>query len=110
MATLAAITPTYAGAVLAKTAATAAGDKFLNTGTELLYVINGGGGSINVTLDAKATPGGLAITDPVVAVAAGAEKVLGPFNPAIFNDANGFVNLTYSGDTDVEVAVLKVAQ
>lgn len=107
MATLTSITPTFAGINLAPVAAAAGGDKFLNDGNTLLYIKNGGGSSINATVAAPGTPGGLTLTPPVVAVPAGGEKILGPFDPKYFNDASGFVNLTYSGVTSVTVAVIQ---
>ena len=106
MATLTAIVPTYAGVNLGPVAAAAGGDKFVNTGNELLYIKNGGGSSINLTLDAQAVSG-LPITDPVIAVAAGAEKILGPFDPRYFTDSSGFLNLSYSAVTSVTVAVIQ---
>ena len=106
MATLTVITPTYAGATFSPAAAAGGGDKFVNTGNELLYIKNGGGSSINLTLDAQAVAG-LPITDPVIAVAAGAEKIVGPFDPRYFTDASGFLNLSYSGVTSVTVAVIQ---
>lgn len=106
MATLTAIVPTFAGVVLGAAAAAGGGDKFVNTGNELLYIKNGGVGSITLTLDAQ-TVAGLTITDPTVAVAAGAEKIVGPFDPRYFTDATGFLNLTYSGVTSVTVAVIQ---
>lgn len=107
MATLTSVKPTFAGVLLGAAAAAGGGDKFLNDGNVLLYVKNGGGGSINVTVAAPGTPGGLTITAPVVAVAAGAEKILGPFDPKYFNDSSGYVNLTYSSVTTVTVAVIQ---
>lgn len=106
MATLTVITPTYAGAVFSPAAAAGGGDKFVNTGNELLYIKNGGGGSITLTLDAQ-TINGLTITDPTVTVAAGVEKIIGPFDPRYFTDSSGFLNLSYSAVTSVTVAVIQ---
>lgn len=104
MAILTAIQPTFAG-VLLGAAAAAAGDKFLNDGGQLLYIKNGGGSTITLTLDAQ-TVGGLTITDPTVSVLAGAEKIVGPFPPAYFTDSTGYLNLSYSSTTSVTVAVI----
>jgi len=43
----------------------------------------------------------------VIAVAAGAEKIIGPFDPRYFTDSNGFLNLSYSAVTSVTVAVIQ---
>ena len=106
MATLTAIVPTYAGVSLGAAAAAVGGDKFVNTGNELLYIKNGGGSTITLTLDAQ-TVAGLTITDPTVSVAAGAEKIVGPFDPRYFTDSSGFLNLSYSAVTSVTVAVIR---
>jgi len=101
------------GVVLAPAAATAStGDTFANTGKEMLYVKNGSGSSINVTIDAPATcdfnVGANAAHDQVVAVAAGVEKLIGPFPVARFNAA-GLVTVICSAVTTVTVAVIAPA-
>lgn len=106
MATLTVIVPTYSGVNLGPVAAAGGGDKFVNTGNELIYIKNASGVSINLTLDAQAVAG-LPITDPVIAVAAGAEKIVGPFDPRYFTDASGFLNLSYSAVTSVTIAVIQ---
>lgn len=78
-----------------------------------LHVKNGGGGSINVTIPAVQTSletdeaGTVTISDIVVAVAAGAEKMIGPFPPAYIN-ASGNVTINYSGVTTVTAAAFKL--
>lgn len=78
-----------------------------------LYVKNGGGGSINVTITAQQTSvnvsgvGDLAISDEVVAVGAGADAIIGPFTQAFIN-ASGSVEIAYSGTTSVTAAGLKL--
>lgn len=106
MATLTATTAAVAGTTFTPASAAGGGDKFLNYGNERLYIKNGGGGSITLTITPGGTPGGLTITPVTVTVAAGAEKIVGPFNPQYFNDSSGYVNLTYSGVSSVTVAVI----
>lgn len=106
MATLAATTAAVTGTTFTATAAAGGGDKFLNYGNERLYSKNGGGGSITLTITPGGTPGGLTLSAVTVTVAAGAEKIVGPFNPQYFNDSSGYVNLTYSGVSSVTVAVI----
>lgn len=112
MATLTAIVPAVTGATLAEVAAAGGGDKFLNNGRKLLVVNNGDVAPITVTMDAAATTpvagGTVAYTDPTNAVAAGARDIMGPFDPRVFNDAQGFVNISYSGVTSVTVAVIDI--
>jgi len=97
-------------------AAAGGGDTFANDGDALLYVKNGGGGSVTVTITAQAVsltvPGRGAMTKANAggAVAAGADRVFGPFPPASFNNASGQVAVTYSGVTSVTVAALRLRQ
>lgn len=107
MATLTVATVSRAGTDIAGTSAAGGGDVFANDGYTFLKVTNGGGSSINVTIDCTQTLDGMAVTDPVVAVAAGATKLIGPFSPSLFNDANGRVGVGYSAVTSVTVAALK---
>lgn len=106
MATITAVVASPTGTAYTTTAASS-NDKFLNTGREVLLVTNGGGGSINVTFTPGGTPGGLALATVVVAVANGASKLIGPFNPAYWNDGSGFVNYAFSGTTSVTEAVIQ---
>lgn len=103
------------GLAIAAAAASAGGDTAPNPdGKVFLYVKNAGAGGITVTVTpAKPTlaiPGQGQFTKatPAVAVAAGAEALLGPFPPAIFNDGNGNLDITYSGVTSVEVAAFQL--
>ena len=108
MATLVAVDISRAGVVADGVAAAGGGDAFANIGAEILLVKNGSVSSINVTLVTQATVDGNAVADPVVAVGAGVTKAIGPFPRYIFNDANGLVQVTYSGVTTVTVKVLKL--
>ncbi len=90
------ITPTF-------TAAAAGGDSVSANGRVFLVVKNGGAGSVTVTATSTATVAGLAVADPTFAVAAGAEKWLGPFDGSVFGNASGNVDITYSGVTTVTV-------
>lgn len=91
-------------------AASGGGDKFVNTGKELLLVKNGSGGSINVTIATPNTVDGLTIADKVIAVADGKTAVLGPWPPATYSNASDSKKaaVTYSGTSSVEVAVVKI--
>jgi hypothetical protein len=88
------LTPTYS-------AANADGHSFPNGGTEYLHVKNGGGGSINVTVQTPNTVDGLAITDRVVAVPNGGERIIGPFPRATYNQGADEVYVDFSGVTSV---------
>lgn len=107
MATLTVAQTTFAGVLIGAATAAGGGDKFLNDGSARFYAKNGSGGSITVTVATPGKPGGQTITPVAIVLAAGAEKFAGPFDPAYFNDATGFVNLTYSGVTSLTVAPFK---
>lgn len=100
-AVLTGLNPTYA-------AAGAAGDEFVNSGKAVLHVKNGSAGSINVTINSQ-TPCNYGVDhDLVVAVPAGAERIIGPFAKSRFNDASEKVQISYSAVASVTVAVLEV--
>lgn len=72
-----------------------------------LYVLNGGAGSINVTVtDPGATPLGNAGTATVVAVPNGTTPKLIPLNPGAINPSTGVVTITYSGTASVTAGVV----
>lgn len=109
MATLTATSVVRAGAVITGASASAGGDKFATTGKEFLYVKNGDGSSHSVIFAVAKTVDGLAVASRTVAVAAGAEALIGPFKPSEYNDVNGFVQVTYSAVTSVTVAVFSLS-
>lgn len=96
------------GIVVAFVAAAGGGDSFVNDGRTYLHVKNGGGGSINVTVDSVRACDQGGDHDVVVAVGAGAEKVIGPLDPVRFNGAGGAVAVSYSAVTTVTVAAVKL--
>jgi hypothetical protein len=83
------------------------GNEFANDGFCFLYVKNGSGGSINVTIPTQVTVDNLAVADQVVAVGAGANKLIGPFPPSLYN-VGGKAQVDWSAGTDVTVAVLRL--
>lgn len=112
MATLAVTAASVAGIDIAAVdiAAAGGGDSFVNDGKTLFYVLNGGGSPITVTIAFQpATVAGGTVTDPTVSVAAGAHKVMGPFDPRYYNSASGMVDITYSAVTTVTVLPIRVA-
>jgi hypothetical protein len=98
------ISPT--GTQLALVAAAASQTFDRQHGQAILFVRNGSGASINVTLDSQAPVGaGQSQTDRVVAVAAGQDKVIGNIEKN-FEDADGQVHISWSATTTVSVGVL----
>lgn len=109
MATLSVGTTARTGLVATGVTPGGSGDEFANTGVECALIRNGSGAPVNVTIDFKAAPDGATVTDPVVAVAAGAITLIGPFPPAYYNDSStGRVKLTCSATTDVTISVFKL--
>ncbi|MCZ7633434.1 MAG: hypothetical protein M5U20_08125 [Phycisphaerales bacterium] len=115
MADLTPVRPSIDGVNPGAVAASSGGDAIVNPrGKAILRVNNGGGSSINVTLAAQITsrPGDgtfppQTVANKVVAVPAGASRVIGPIPPA-FNDGNGKAQVTYSAVTSVTVEALEV--
>lgn len=89
-------------------AAVALADEFPNDGRTFLYVKNGSGSTITVTITTPQTVKGIAISDPSVSITAGSEKCIGPFDPSIFNAADGNVDVAYSAITTVTCAVIQL--
>lgn len=85
------------------------GDKFINTGNEMIMVNNASGAPINVTVPTPGTVDGLAIADKVVAVGAGKIGLLGPFARSTYSDPADSQKLTFicSAVATVTVAVIK---
>ena len=108
MALLPVLKPGIAGANLAFTAADVAGDTFVNDGNVVLLMRKSGVGDLTVTLATPATPKGLVIAPLVIVAGASSLTVLGPFPPAVFNNASGQVSMTYSGVTNLTFGVIGV--
>lgn len=76
----------------------------------ILHVKNGGAGSINVTVQTAKTVEGRAVADDVIAVAAGAEKMIKLISADLLvrKDAPdiGFAYIDFSGVTTVTVALV----
>jgi hypothetical protein len=107
MATLAVQKGARTGTAITYVAAAAGGDQFPAAPGRALHVKNDGGSSIDVTINSQKVCDQGVDHDVVVAVAAGAEKVLSGFTSERFADANGYVQVAYSGVTTVTVAVVE---
>ena len=116
MATLTAQKITDSGATAAMASASSAGDEFVNTGLEFLFVQNAHSGSHTITVTAQVTnihhqQFGTVVKENIVkVVTAGAEAFIGPFKQSAFNDSNNKVQITYSAVTSLNVAVLYLDQ
>ena len=110
MAQLAVQQLTQAGQTVTTAAAAAGGDQFVNTGHEILEVMNASASPITVTIHQQmpCDLGGVSPThDLVVSVAAGATDLIGPIDVGHYNDASGNVHVAYSAVTSVTVGVFR---
>ncbi len=82
--------------------------QFANNGRMFLHIKNAGGSPDTVTIEANAKRGGLDTADRTVSVTNGQERVIGPFNPAIYNDGDGLLNFTHSFITSVTQGVFQL--
>lgn len=89
------------------TAANADGNYFINNGRMVLRIKNGDTASINVIIQSPVPCDQGYTHNVIVTIDAGKEKDIGPFRTTRFNDENGKVNITYSGVTNVMVALIE---
>lgn len=101
----------YGGGVLDIAAAAvdlANGNAFANTGLEKMIVVNGSGGSLTVTVAIPAgvrSLGGL-ITTKTYTIVTAKTAILGPWDPGVFNQTTGVVNVDWSTGTSVTCSVV----
>jgi hypothetical protein len=83
-------------------------DKWLNTGNELIVIQNGNGSSCVVTENygTGGTIDGQTLPAKTATIATTKFAILGPFNPGLYNDANGYCTLAWSVTTSVKVLVV----
>lgn len=89
-------------------AAASGGDTFSNDGRVMLFVRNGGGSAITVTVDAVASVQGEPVSDRAVSIPAGQDFLLGPFPTQVFNNDQGKVSVAYSSVTSVTVRPIRL--
>lgn len=85
------------------------GHDFTNDGRILLHVKNSGGSPCVVTALTPRKVSGVDISDPTVSIpATTGDRMIGPFDPATFNQADGRVYIDLSTDTGVTLAAIKL--
>ncbi len=90
-------------------AVAAGGDQFVNDGKTFCIFKNTNGATRTVTAATAATYYGRAVGDDSYTVAVTTGETVTPFYPkGIFNDNDGYVQLTYSADSGLTVAVFKM--
>lgn len=107
MATLVVDTITRDGLNPTMVAAAGGGDQFANTGKEFVEVDNADAAPMTATFVTQKTVDGQAVGDRAVTVPAGERRIIGPFDPSVYNDSNGNLQITYSAVTSVTVGVRK---
>lgn len=102
------LTPTFASAA-------GGGDTVDNAdGKTFLYIKNGGGSGITVTVTAQTVSredphlGTLTKGNISKAIGAGADAIIGPIKKQAFNNASNIVAISYSGVTSVTIAALYI--
>lgn len=94
------LTPTYGACLIG-------GDAVVNDGRIFLHFVNGATESIVTVNSVKPCDQG-ADHDVVVTVPANEDRMIGPFNQARFNDANGKLQITYTNVTTITVAAIRL--
>ena len=84
------------------------GEKFPNDGNTFILVTNDDAGSKNFTIQTPATQSGLAIAEQIVAVGAGATKLIGPFPVKTYNQSDGMVYVDYEDFLDSNITVYRM--
>ncbi len=83
------------------------GNAIRNTGKEFVELVNANATTARVvTFPTPVTPGGLALADQSISVAAASRTLVGPFSPNLFNQTDGKVYINYvSGAEAADVTV-----
>lgn len=98
----------YPSVAVNPTRAAAAGDTIQNPGDVGVVVKNAGAAAVVVTAVTPRTIGGMAVADLDVSVAAGETRMVGPLDPAVFNDADGKAAINYSTLASVTVQAVRM--
>lgn len=79
-------------------------------GRVMLYLKNADAGAHTATFVTPGTlRGGITIEDPVTSIPAGEERAMGPFDPALFNQADGTgIHVNFDAVTSVTVAAIRM--
>jgi hypothetical protein len=95
------LAPVYSAGDLAN------GHQFDNDGNTFLHVKNTGAGACTVTIQTYGKVGGASLTNltVVVPITTG-DRMIGPFDPTVFNQAGGAVYVDLSTGTGVTLAAL----
>ena len=84
-------------------------EEFVNTGKEFIIIANGSGGAIVLTVITQVTVDGFAVDDYTASIPAGETRMIGPFPPGTYNDANSKVQMTLASDTSMTLGIFKTS-
>ena len=99
-----------AGIAPALIAAASGGNWFPNSGRTFVQVRNGSAAAITVTLNSiRACDQGFDHDEPI-SIPAGADRLIGPFPPGRWDNAEQHTTITYSAVTTVTVGVFELPQ
>lgn len=80
-----------------------------NNGRVLLYFVKTGAGVATITVVTPKTISGLAVAEQTFTVPATTGLVwAGPFNPDVFNDASGDIDVSTSEETGITIEAIQV--
>lgn len=78
-------------------------------GDVILRIINGSAEACKATIVTPGEVGGNAISDQEVEVGAGASKIAGPFDPEVYNNAHGQLEVKFNKVATITMEVTRVA-
>lgn len=107
------LAPTAAapGGTAASPTAMDAADNYIvrNDGRVLLHFVKTGAGDADITIVTPKTVGGLAVADQTFTVPATTGNVwAGPFDPDIYNDASGDLDVSTDEDTGITIEAVQI--
>jgi hypothetical protein len=114
MATIVAQRILQSGLIPTYSAASAGGDKLVNTGIQYFQVRNVSGATITasvvpvVTVYIDPTLGKLVKQTATLTLPAGQSGFLGPFETGAFNDTQGYITITCTATASVSLAALYI--
>lgn len=91
--------------------AMAAADNYItrNNGRMILHFIKAGAGNATITIVTPNTVDGLAVAERTfVVTGSGGVEFAGPFNPGVYNDASGDMDVSTDEDTGITVQALQI--
>jgi len=90
-------------------AANTDGSYIPNDGRVFLQVKNTNGAAVTVTIDTPGSVDGNAIANLAVIIPlTSGDKLIGPFPPAIYNQSDGTIKVTFSAVTDVTIGAFRI--